>query len=83
MKNNNKIILLFITILLFLLLPITLVACDNNTQSDQDNTYVLKYNSPEFGGYYISGERYQTIKKGEDGTEVTVLPYFPRTRTAI
>lgn len=76
MKNNNKIILLFITILLFLLLPITLVACDNNTQSDQDNTYVLKYNSPEFGGYYISGERYQTIKKGEDGTEVTVLPYY-------
>lgn len=34
----------------------------------------MEYIYPDLGGYYISGNRYQRIEKGDDGVEATVVP---------
>lgn len=68
-----------IVLILALLLSVSMLffACDKKAEPLQDDRkiyYTVEYIYPDFGGYYISGNRYQRIEKGNDGVEVTVVP---------
>lgn len=74
MNRNRSIVILFLIFLLSIS-SITLIACTNNDiPSDYISRCIIKYIYPKFGGYIV-GDKYQSLERGQDGTEVSIVPF--------